>query len=213
MRLKYLNFKQKSMKNNLSKQTLLIVLVFGSLLLSCTNKGEEKSDSSSKKENLGFEEIPNADTKSLTIQTQNVDDNLKLLNQFKTELEENDFNFEELGKSSGTGFTNCENNTLISVKGEGIRSYFAKSRKPAKNTTDFYPDFNMQVLEFPNEQIAREKFEIMNKALHSDGRFCNGKAPETLVIHKNEVFFLSTRAEMFRGYINDYAKFIEDFKP
>ncbi|MFN5416808.1 MAG: hypothetical protein ACK5B9_07095 [Flavobacteriia bacterium] len=98
------------------------------------------------------------------------------------------------------------------MKGKGVRSYFARSSKPSKNTEDFFPDFHLNVFEFPNEKIAQEKFEIMDKALQSDGRFCNGKAPQILVINKNEVFLLSTRAEMFRGYIEDYAKFIKSYK-
>jgi hypothetical protein len=192
------------------KSKLLFTLLFSLLFFSCTNKNKEKRQISQKTENLGFEELPNSETKSISILCKNEKDNLELFTKLKTELEKNDFKIEELEHNNGAGFLNCKENTIISMKGSGIRSYFARSSKPEKNTEDFFPDFHLQVFEFPNEKIAQENFEIMNNALKSPGKFCNGKAPQILAINNSEVFLLATRAEMFRGYINDYAKFIEE---
>lgn len=190
--------KMKNLNTN-----LLFLLLYNSLFFSCTN-------SNKKTENTELNSWSNFERKSITILCENQKDNAPLFDALKAELEKNNFKIEELKQNNGAGFDNCEENTIISMKGKGIRSYFARSSKPAKNTVDYFPDFHLDVFEFPNEKIAREKFEIMDKALQSDGRFCNGKAPQILVMNKNEVFLLATRAEMFRGYIEDYAKFIEE---
>ncbi len=192
------------------KLKFLIFILVTFSIFSCNNKSTEKPQISQKNENLGFEDMPNSETKSISIHCNNEKDNLELFTKLKIELEKNDFKIEELKHNKGAGFDNCKENSIISMKGSGIRSYFARSSKPEKNTVDYFPDFNLQVFEFPNEKIALEKFEIMDKALQSGGRFCNGKAPQILAMNKNEVFLLSTRAEMFRGYINDYAKLIEE---
>jgi hypothetical protein len=192
------------------KSKFLLTFLLSSLFFSCNNKNTEEQQIAQKTENLGFEDMPNSQTKSISIHCNNEEDNLELFTKLKTELEKNDFKIKELERNNGAGFLNCKENTIISMKGSGIRSYFARSSKPEKNTVDFFPDFNLQVFEFPNEKIALEKFELMDKALHSGGRFCNGKAPQILAMNKNEVFLLGTRAEMFRGYINDYAKFMEE---
>lgn len=179
----------------------ILILSINTFLVACVNNSNEKS----------FDGIPNSKTNKISIETKNMPDQVELLNSLKAKLEENEFNIEEQEVTFLPGFSNCEDNTTIQMEGKGIRSYFARSRKPEKNTEDFYPDFTIQVFEFPSEQIAQEKFEIMNKALHSDGRFCNGKAPQILVINKNEVFQFLTRAEMFRGYINEYSEFVQNY--
>ncbi|MDP2386677.1 MAG: hypothetical protein Q8M29_09925 [Bacteroidota bacterium] len=187
----------------------LIILSISTFLFSCTNAEEVEVTKNEKMENLGFEDMPNSETKSITIETKNTADQLELITKLRAKLEEDDFDFEQQEVTRFPGFSNCEENTTISITGNGLRQYFARSRKPEKNTTDFYPDFIIQVFEFQNEQIAQEKFEIMHKAMHSKGRFCNGKAPMVLVINNNEVFYFFTRAEMFRGYINEYSEFVE----
>ncbi len=179
----------------------LLILSINTILVACVNNSNE--------ENLG--DMPNSETKRISIETKNMPNQLELLNSLKAKLEENEFNIEEQEAKGGSSFTNCEDNTTIQMEGKGIRSYFARSRKPAQNTEDFYPDFTIQVFEFPNEQIAKQKFEIMNKALQSKGDFCNGKAPQILVINKNEVFQFSSRAELFRGYINEFSEFVQKF--
>lgn len=51
----------------------------------------------------------------------------------------------------------------------------------------------------------------MDAALNSAGKYCNGKAPMIAVKNKKEIFELSTRAEMFRGYIEDFAQMLESY--
>ncbi|MFZ4058173.1 MAG: hypothetical protein ACOYKE_08525, partial [Ferruginibacter sp.] len=61
-------------------------------------------------------------------------------------------------------------------------------------------------------EMAQLYFEQLNTALHSAGRFCNGKAPDKLVLKQNQIFHLGTRAEMFRGYIEQYGEWIKNYR-
>ena len=97
------------------------------------------------------------------------------------------------------------------MEGKGIRSYFSGSNKPESGTKDIYPDFYILVYEFPTKDIAQKNYQIIYKALYSGGAFCNGKAPEKLVINGNEIYHLSTRAEMFRTYTERYGDLIQNF--
>ena len=75
-----------------------------------------------------------------------------------------------------------------------------------------FPDFIITVYEFENKNIANKNFKIINNALFSAGRFCNGKCPEKLVQNGNEIFHLSGRAEMFRTYTEKYGELIKNYR-
>ncbi|MGG5207308.1 hypothetical protein ACQWU4_00070 [Chryseobacterium sp. MIQD13] len=159
---------------------------------------------------LSIEDMPNKKTVYDTVYTQNTADNMKLITNLKTKLEKAGFSF-ELQKADRISYNNCEENSIKIIGGDGIRKYFARSSKPEKGTKDFYPDFVIRVYEFSSKAEAEENFKELDKALYSRGKHCNGKAPEKLVINGNEIFHLSTRAEMFRTYMEKYGEMIKNY--
>lgn len=187
-------------------------LLFLPLLLGIFSCGGHKNDSLKKEdqEELSIEDIPNKDTVYDTIKTQNIDDNTKLIIYLNGELKKSGFSFEPREKHS-ISYNNCEENSIKIIAGDGIREYFARSNKPEKGTKDFYPDFVIRVYEFNSETEAETNFKKLSGALYSKGKHCNGKAPENLVINGREVYGLSTRAEMFRSYIEKYSKIIRNY--
>ncbi|PQA89875.1 hypothetical protein B0A69_21890 [Chryseobacterium shigense] len=191
----------------MKKQILFLPLLI--FIFSCSGN---KNDSVKKedKEALSIEDMPDKDTAYDTIKTQNTEGHQKLINDLGVELQKAGFSF-EMRKNQNRSFNNCEENRVKVIAGNGIREYFAKSHKPEKGTKDFYPDFVIRVYEFKSEADAERNFKELNTALYSRGRHCNGKAPEKLVINGREIYDLSTRAEMFRAYIEKYSKVIEDY--
>ena len=189
------------------------IVVFILFIISCKENNKNKNNANDKiNENLSIEEMPNEKTKYDTIYTVNSADNTKIINELKTKLEKADFTFEERKSRDGLSYNNCEENSVKLISGNGIREYFARSKKPEKGTKYFYPDFVIWVYEFPTNDIAKQNFNILEKALNSAGRFCNGKAPEKLVLNENEVFHLGTRAEMFRTYTEKYGEIIKNYR-
>ncbi|WP_282788120.1 hypothetical protein [Flavobacterium croceum] len=194
------------------KKYLSYLIVF-LLITSCNESLKSKTNKNDTDiENFSMEEMPNKNTKYDTIYTVNSTDNIKLIYELKTKLEKADFTFEERKNRGGFSYNNCEENSVKLIRGNGIREYFARSKKPEKGTKDFYPDFIILVYEFPTNAIAKQNYEILNKALNSGGRFCNGKSPEKLVFNRNEVFYLGTRAEMFRTYTEKYGEIIKNYR-
>lgn len=155
--------------------------------------------------------MPNENTRYDTIHTTNTTDNTKLINELKSRLETTEFTFEERKRREKFSYINCEENRIKLIEGNGVREYFARSKKPEKGTKNFYPDFVIRVYEFPTNEIAEQNFEILEKALNSTGRFCNGKSPQKLVVNGNEVFHLGTRAEMFKTYTEKYGEMIKNY--
>ncbi|QQT25749.1 hypothetical protein [Sphingobacterium spiritivorum] len=186
----------------------LILLLTIAFLIAC--KGSDKGNSDTKKY-LSHEDMPNAATTYETIETTDVTDNTALLTFLQEKLEKAGFRFEEAKDRGGWSYNNCEDNKIISVKGNGIRSYFSRSKQPESGTKDIYPDFSILIYEFPTKEIAQKNYDIIYKALYSRGAFCNGKAPDNLVINGNEIFHLYTRAEMFRTYTERYGDLIQNF--
>ncbi len=205
------------MKSKLTKiKKVLIILsfiLFCIILISYTFiTGFERGRMPKREEYYYFGEMPNKKTEFDTIYTKNVTDNTKLITYLKSKLETAKFTFEELKSRRGLSFNNCEENRIKIIEGDGIREYFARSKKPEKGSKDYYPDFYIEVYEFPTDEIAEQNYKIFEKALNSAGRFCNGKSPEKLIINGNEVFHLGTRAEMFRTYTEKYGEMIKNFR-
>lgn len=175
------------------------------VVTSCATKQSNNTE-----ENLSMGDMPNANTKYDTIYTINTPDNLKLIAALKSKLENAKFTLEERKSRAGLSYHNCEENRIVWVEGDGVREYFARRKKPEKGTA-FYPDFVVSVYKFETNESATQNFILLDKALNSAGRFCNGKAPATLVMNGNEVFHLATRAEMFRTYIEKYGDAIKNF--
>lgn len=196
----------------MNKFYIISLLIFS--FFSCENIDKKSENESIKKNDFGIENMPNNETEYDTIFTKNSNDNQKLISEIENKLLKSKFRFEKNESIKQNSYNNCEENTLILVKGDGIRNYLAKSLVPEKNSPmkNVYPDFIITVYEFENENIANKNFEIINKALFSAGHFCNGKAPEKLVQNGNEIFHLSTRAEMFRTYIEKYGELIKNYR-
>lgn len=190
------------------RKILLLLITFS--IFSCKNSSE--NNSKTEKEYLCFEDMPNSDTKYLKVLTENSTDNLNLLNTLKSKLEKANFNVTEQKKVRKLSYNNCEDNIIINIDGYGIRQYFVKSKKSEKTMKNTYADFSIWIYEFPSHKIAMKNYVILEKALNSVGRFCNGKAPEKLVINGNEIFHLSTRAEMFKTYTESYGEVIKNYR-
>lgn len=140
--------------------------------------------------------------------TKNMPDNEQILTRLRDDLQKETFRI-EARKEGSIGWYDGEKKKYLVVKGDGIRRYYIQ-RKEAE-PENYYPDFSMYVLEFSTEAQARACLEKINAALSTRDEFRHGKAPQTAVVNQNEVFCLSTRAEMFRGYINDFAGKIESY--
>lgn len=183
-------------------------------ILSCKNKENKIEKNEPEKKYLGYENIPNKETKYDTLFTKNITDNQKIITQLENKLIKSNFKLEKSDNIKQNSYNNCEENIVVLVKGNGIRNYYARSKVPEKHTSmkNVFPDFIITVYEFENNNIADKNFKTIERALFSAGHFCNGKAPEKLVQNGNEIYHLSTRAEMFRPYIQKYGELIKKFR-
>ena len=141
-----------------------------------------------------------------------IEENEALMAHLQTELLKDQFDLFE--KDSGTSWSenDCDQNKVIKVKGEGIRSYRGVSQVKVGDDKKIRPDFTLLVFTFDTPQIAQQSFQILDSAVGSGHGLCNGKAPEQLVLNGREIYYFTTRAEMFRGYINKYAEVVKQFK-
>lgn len=187
-------------------------------LYACSDHSSADIEKSKKEEQkivetgLTFKEMPNENTTYITIETDTIDENDALMLALQTRLLK--ANFEFIEKDSGTSWSenDCSLNKIIQVKGQGIRSYTAVSNEKVGEDKKVRPDFVLLVFGFENEQIAEQNFQIIASAVHSANGYCNGKSPENIVRNGKEIFYFTTRAEMFRPYIDEYTQFIRDFK-
>ena len=163
---------------------------------------------------LTFEDIPNQKTRYEIIEATNINENRVLVNALRSKLLKQHF---DLFKSESESVKNwsendCNLNKVIQVKGEGVRIYTAQSKVGIGTKKNYFPDFTMFIFGFDNEAHAIQHFTTLKSAVSSNHGFCNGKAPENIVRNGNEIFYFTTRAEMFRGYINESADFIQNYK-
>ena len=198
-----------------------LIITCMSLLLGCTESGqntpkpdvqEEKITPISASQPLSFADIPNKDTIYETIETNSIEENEALMAHLQTELLKNQFDLFE--KDSGTSWSenDCDQNKVIKVKGEGIRSYRGVSQIKVGDDKKTRPDFTLLVFSFDTVELAQQSFQILDSAVGSGHGLCNGKTPEQLVLNGQEIYYFTTRAEMFRDYINKYAEIVKQFK-
>lgn len=200
----------------------LILSIFILSLVACaepeTNKIEqennhlENAENDSSYQGLTFKDIPNQQTTYETIEANNIDENEILMNALQTELLKNQFELFENESGKTWSENDCDLNKVIQVKGEGLRIYNAKSKVGIGEKKNYFPGFTMLVFGFDDEAQAIQHFTTLKSAVFSNHGFCNGKTPENIVRHGNEIFYFATRAEMFRDYINEYADFIQNYK-
>ena len=143
------------------------------------------------------------------IQTTNMPNNEELFSYFESELAAQKFLIEDSETNTDYSVYDGTRNVDVHITGEGVRWYYIK--RTEKTQGNYRPDFTLYVFEFKNEAKAKNCLKKINAALHSDAMEYNGKGPQTITMYENEVFFFSSRAEAFRGYINDFAEKIENY--
>ncbi len=185
------------------------MLIF--FVLSCKGISKKNNHNDTGEKPFSTKDIPNANTQYDTIYTVKLAGNVQLIDALITKLKQADFTFEEQDSRGEPSYINYTENRITIVEGNGIRKYFAISKKPEKDSKNLYPDFWIWVYKFQTDDIAQQHYEQLNKVQSSE-RYCNGKSPEKLVLNGNEVFHLSTRAEAFRTYIEKYDEFIKSFR-
>lgn len=193
----------------MKKNVIIVMMLLG--LMGCSEPQKNQEDIQNKTKNLSFADMPNEKTVFEVIEAKSIDENDALLVALQTQLLKDQFEFVE--KESGRSWSenDCTNNKIIQVKGDGIRSYSAESLVDVGKEKTL-PDFSLLVFAFEDPQQAEKNFISLKTAVESDNGFCNGKSPETIVHNGNEVFYFTTRAEMFRPYIVQYSKYVENFK-
>ena len=187
------------------------VITLALVALSCEKNKTENVENDSRTP-LSYEDMPNEKTTYDTIYTVDSPDNTKLIEALEKQLKTDHFTVKLRDNTYQFSVNNCVENKKITLKGEGIREYFARSTKPEKGTTDYYADFVLRVYEFANDEMAKKNYHILNEALNSPGKFCNGKSSDRLILNGRELFFIGTRAEMFSTYTKRYADFIQNYK-
>jgi hypothetical protein len=145
------------------------------------------------------------------IYTDKIGKNEEIFSQFISDLANETFAIEDEQSDnvSHSGYKDCKRQVHINMAGQGIRCYYIKRKEPKPN--QYYPDFVLHVYAFKNKTDAAYNYGIIKAALSSFGRNCNGKSPHALVLKHNEIFVFSTRAEMFRTYINNFAEIIRNY--
>lgn len=179
------------------------LLVFFLLIFSCADDANElASGSNSTESNLRTE----------FIQTTNQPDNVGLVPTLIADLKSQKFELKNEAIHPENSFYSWKEDIQFIIKGNGIKAYYFK--RIEAEPKNYYPDFILTVFQFKSEDEAQSCFDKIEAAAKS-GMHLRGsegqKSPETIVRKGNEVFFLSTRAEMFRGYIEDCAKRIEGY--
>lgn len=201
------------MKNGviLNKSFLVLACLVG--MVGCSEPQHQQEKNKAEHQNAKMHdvfELPNKQTTYETIAVQNVPANTALFTALENKLALDHFQIVEKEHGRSWSEADCVKNKIIYVKGDGIRSYLAKSSKPiGKNT---YPDFVLLVFSLDDENKAAQHFTTLQAAVDSMGGYCNGKSPEKIVRSGSEIFYFTTRAEAFRTHINQYADFVANFE-
>lgn len=160
-----------------------------------------------------WEDVPNAHTTEVTISTSAQHDHEEIIEALTRELKKDHFKLKpNTTTASNLSINDCKQNKIFIIKGEGSKSFWAERTKGIGEKKDYYPDFNMDVMSFETEQSAEQHLKTLEQAISSGNGFCNGKSPIKIIRHGTHLFYFGTRAEMFRGYINEFADFIQNYK-
>ncbi|MDO7138122.1 hypothetical protein [Algibacter lectus] len=169
---------------------------------------EESIENKSVKEVRSWD-IPNENTKIEILKSNISINDATLISRLKPFLNNKKFKIEETKLIESKSYKNCKDNIILRIEGKGLKKYYVK--RTESKPKNYYPDFIMWVYEFENEsQAVTAKKKILNAFKSSNG-YCNGKKPNYLVLYDNKIIHLTTRAEMFRGYIIDIAEKIKNY--
>jgi hypothetical protein len=153
-------------------------------------------------------DVPNSNTRREYIQTQKNPKNDGVISLLISALKQEKFERETGNFHPNNSFYDAHEEVQFTLRGNGMNAFSFK-RTEAK-PENYYPDFHLSVFAFKTEREARDCETKIKDAL-TGGRFANGKAPHVVARNKKEVFYFTTRAEMFRGYIEDCAIWIEGY--
>lgn len=185
---------------------VFMILGCAILLISCSEEVTETSTDNF--HSTGDIDFPNSNTRTEIIQTS---DNLEkdgVISKLISDLKREKFELEKRDIHPHTSFYDPDNEVQFVMRGNGMKA-FAFKRTEAK-PKNYYPDFILTVFEFKTESEARSCLDKINAAL-TGGKFANGKGPHATVRNNQEVYYFSTRAEMFREYIDDCIKRVESY--
>lgn len=189
---------------------LFTFLICASFLISCSEDITETT--SNNPQSASDIDFPNSNTRTEIIQTTDDLENEGLISRLISDLKSEKFELEERDIHPHTSFYDSDSEVQFVMRGNGMKAYAFK-RTEAK-PENYYPDFILTVFEFETESAAASCFDKIEapakRGMQLPGVLVQ-KNPQTIVLRGNEVFFLSTRAEMFRGYIEDCAKRIEGY--
>lgn len=133
-----------------------------------------------------------------------------LFSYFLDELRQAEFAIEESEQKSSYSFTNCQTGEDIVLKGKGVSWYYIKRQEAEPE--HYYPDFSLHVFRLGSEAEASEALTRIQVAMRAYKRDCSIMGVDEITRNGREIFYFSTRAEMFRGYMRDFAKKIESHR-
>lgn len=146
------------------------------------------------------------------IKTTHQSDNSGIIPTLITDLKNQKFELENRDAQPMNSFYSWKEDVQYIIQGDGISTYHFK-RTEAK-PENYYPDFTITVFQFTGENEAQSCLDKIEEPAKT-GNVTRGseplKNPQAILRKGNAVFLFSTRAEMFRGYIEDCAKRIEGY--
>lgn len=128
-----------------------------------------------------------------------------LPSDLQTDLETEKFAIENTEKESSYSEFDGDRKVNVVLRGKGITKYYVK-RQEAK-PKGYYPDFVLYVFELKDKKAAAECFSKLTMARFSPGLGEERiKDVDVMTQNGNQIYILSTRGEIFRPYITDFAK-------
>jgi len=152
-------------------------------------------------------DIPNEKTTTEILKSNKSINDTGLISILQPYLDKQKFKIEDIKLLKSKSYKNCKDNIIITIAGNGIKQYYVK--RTETKPENYYPDFTMRVYQFENNTTATNAKNKLLKAFESANGYCNGKEPNYIIIHKNKMIHLTTRAEMFRGYLIDIKENIK----
>ena len=128
------------------------------------------------------------------------------LEKFKADLAAEKFAIERQGIE--TAMSQAGKKCEVIIRGTAIRHFHIKRQKPQPE--NYYPDFSLYVFELKNKQEAADFLQKWKGAAQQSTM--ERISVETFAQNGSRVFYLVTRAEMFRPYIDHFKVKLESYK-
>lgn len=196
------------------------IILLALLLQACSKPDQAKIDQAEKKDvparyqatYLSADQMPNEKTQYLKIRTKDMPDNQSLLENLDQKLQMANFILETEDDVHKWTLNDCDQNRIIQVDGEGMRRYSVTRTVAMPDHAHQFPEFMILVFEFQTAQEAHEKYNILDNALLSGGKTCNGKSPSVFVENGNEIFYFTTPKSEYFSFIQQYANDVNSDK-